>query len=174
MRTTAAARNCCPFIGVAAEEFTSSFCVLPSSFPCASFQTNRSNRRLRGRCIDARFDRPRPEAGSISGLFASIQPGCTKQLARYQRQCPHDRRRNRTLQKRRACGTRAFAAPTTHRDDSRSRDCYSAPSRSSPLAHAIVDARVRDCRDSHFLILPSAFELVFRSTRTHRGRDRAG
>lgn len=150
MRTTAVARNCCPFIGIAAEEFTSSFLILPSSFRRAPFQANRSDRRLCARCIDARFDRPRPEAGGLSGLFASIQPGCTKQLARDQRQCPRDRRSNRTLQKRRACSTRAFAAQTTHRNDSRPRDCYSAPSRSSPLAQAIVDRRVRDCRGSAF------------------------
>src|SRR5262245_10723231 len=55
-------------------------------------------------------------------------------MAVHQRQCADNRRRNRTLQKRRSRSTRAFAAPTINRDDKRSRHCYSAPSSSPPLA----------------------------------------
>jgi hypothetical protein len=139
-------RNCCPLIGVAADEFTSSFCLLTSCFPGASFQTHHSDRRLRARCADARFDRPRSKAGRLPSLSAPLWPGRSKQMAPYQRQCAHNCRRNRTLQKRRARCAYTFAGSTTHRDDCRSRHRYPAPSCSLPLAkvmRTIVERRLR-------------------------------
>jgi hypothetical protein len=139
-------RNCCPLIGVAADEFTSSFCLLTSCFPGASFQTHHSDRRLRARCADARFDRPRSKAGRLPGLSAPLWPGRSKRVAPHQRQCAHNCRCNRTLQKRRAYGAYTFAASTTHRDDCRSCHRYPAPSCSLPLAkvmRTIVERRLR-------------------------------
>ena len=104
----------------------------------ASFSRNRSHRRLRAGCAHARFDWARPKPGCVSRLPAPLRPGSTKQMAPHQRQCAHNRRRNRAVQKRRPCGAHTFAAPATNRDDDRSRHCYCAPSRSSPLAHAIA------------------------------------
>ena len=119
-------------------EFTSFFCLLTSSFPGASFQTHRSHRRLCAGRANARSGRARSKACRVYGLPAPLRSGVPKQMAPHQRQCAHDRRRNWTFQKRRACGAQTFAASPTNRDDRRSRHCHSAPSPSPSLAHAIT------------------------------------
>ena len=78
------------------------------------------------------------EAGRLPGLSASLRPGCTKQMAPCQRQCAHDCRCHRAVQKRRPRGTDTLASPPTHQDGSALRHCYSTPSRSSTLAEVIT------------------------------------
>jgi hypothetical protein len=92
------------------------FLIHPSYFPCASLQANHLHRRLRPRRADARFNRPRPEACGLSGLFALVWAGSAKQVETDRLEPPHNRRRNRALQERRARGAHTFAAPTTNRD----------------------------------------------------------
>ena len=140
-RSRFSGRNCCPFIGIAANEFTSFFRFLTSSFSCASLPTNRPHRRLRARCADARFDWARSKACRVYSVHAPLRPGRTKQMALHERQCAHDRRRNRTFQKRRPRRANTFAAPRTNRDERQSRHCYASSPRYSPLAEMMIIGR---------------------------------
>lgn len=136
-------RNCCPFISTAMTDFACSLLVLNSSSACASFQTQRSRRRLRARRADARFDRTRSQASSVYGLPAPVRPRCAKQMAPNQRQCPHNCRRCRPLEERSAHRALTFASQRIDRDHRRSFHCYSAPSRSASLAKVISTAVAR-------------------------------
>src|SRR6266508_3277568 len=105
-------------------------------------------------------------------------------MAPHQRQCAHNRGRNRTLQKRRPRGTHTFAASTTNRDDRRSRHCYTAlfatgagdnKTAIAGRAPTSVTTALSAGRFTDNLSPQSAgdFSRELKSNRENRGRDRA-